>query len=978
MMSQHRPAFYQVAARMRELAEIHRPSKPQVREALDLIRDEAYARYFFALLGQLANVGWLVPLASAGAFDEPPEPIRVGDGTLELPTWPASGYLARIGAESPREVLEIARRVRTHNSRVIVDLLYACLQMAPADAAEIVPKLDEWIETPYLSLIPEQAGDLLGHLAKGEEWGAALSLVEILTRPLLPPSPDQQAVRPWGLVEVQPRFDKWYFDRVVRSQVGTIAEAKPLQVLDILETQLRRAIELELSVADSLVVSDHSLGWRAAIESHEQNRSRTEFKNVIVEIIRDLGETIATREPEVMEKIAGKWLEHEYSIFRRLAIHLVRLQPECYPDLLIQLFSDRANLDDTVIHHEFYLLLESAFDKAPQKAQEQLLEWIVEGEPPDELERSREFYRDRYGEEPPDDVVRKWKEHWTLTRLWALRSHELPTESQGELDRLVAEMGPPQHPDFLIYTTTHFGPATPISRAKLEHMTADEVVQRLLSWEPPKDASTMLSREGLGRALEGAVKSKPRTYSWATTRFLQAGILRDYYLQRLLWGLHEAWASGRHLSWKPILDACDQIVHWREEWADEARRRVADLLTTALRKPDHYLPKKYMREARDLLLELVNDPDPRPDFEEKWLSTNPDPVSLAINSVRGKALEALLDYAKRHKDLWRTEERTYRRYAPSRYDFDHQVRKALDDRLVLDESRAIRSVFGERLLLLYWLDKDWTRERLPQLFPARPGARELWQATWDAYVSFSKVSREVFELLRPQYRRALKELGARSRMGQEPSRSAYSLAQHLMIAYWVGLEGLDHRPGLLGLFYDQAPNQIRSQAVWMLWRLLAEQKPDADSEEWHRAKTLWHRRAHAAHRADEPQNFADELLGFLRWLDSVPEGLASLYSLIEAAIPHYELARGPGRSLPEFLERESSKHPALACQLLLQVIDRAGDEISALVRPDEIRTILQQAIDSRESDALSCAVDAINLLGELGAWEYRSLLNGAQ
>ena len=966
--------FYDVAERLRGLGEADKPSARQVREALHLVRDEAYARYFFHILGERRNVGWLSPLDSAGVFDAAPSPVFVGDGTYQLPTWPASQYLARIGGKSPARVLAIARRTRTDNPRVISDFFYAALQMPPRHAAGIVARLDEWLDTPFSNVFSGELGNLLGHLADGKQWEAALELVEIVTRPVLPPVAEDEVARRWGYGEVQPRCDIWYFDNVVRGQVRSLGEVKPLEVLRILETQLRRAIKLEISSRDSPTSSDGSLGWRAAIESHEQNRSRSGFKGTIVDALRDLGETVASRQPESIGVIVATWLEDDYSIFRRLAIHVVRLHPDSFPGLLIQLLGERASLDDSLIHHEFYLLMESAFGKAPDNVQQRLLGWIMEGEPPEELELSKRYYRERTGGEPSEQLVRGWNDHWILTRLWALRAHELPNEHRSELDRLVGEMGEPDHPDFLIYMTVGWGPATRVKTAELERMSVAEVVEYLANWTPPEDPSSMLSYEGLGRALERAVKSKPRAYSWATSKFVEPGPLRNQYLGHLLWGLHEAWASGRSLSWKPILEACALIIKCRDESDDDTRRRVVDLLTTALRKPDHYLPRVHMKEARDLLLVAVRDPDPRPEDEAKWLSNNPDPVSLAINSVRGKALEALLDYAKRHRELWREEARTYRRYAPSRSPFDALVAEALDERLAVDDSPAIRSVFGERLLLLYWLDGEWARRQMPKLFPERPSAAHLWEATWDAYVSFSKVWKDVYGLLRPQYRRAVEQLGARARKGQKAPRSADSLAEHLMIAYWVSLEELQDEEGLLALFYSQAPGEVTSHAAWMMWRLLAEQKPVADSGEWRRAKDLWRARTDAAQSAEDQTQFAEELLGFLRWLDSVPEGLGALYSLIEAGIPHYELARGPGRSLPEFLTRESAHYPFEACQLLSQLLENRDESVGALLRPEEIRTILEQAISSANPDAVSCAVDAVNRLGELGVWAYEDLL----
>jgi hypothetical protein len=975
MATKNRPPFYEIAEQLRRLAEIQVPSPDELATVVELIGDEAYARYFFHVLGNLENAGWIDPLDSSGVFGRPPDPVPVGDGTYQVPVWPASQYLAVVAGERPSLVLPIARRIRTDNPRVISDFLYAARQMPPSHAAGIVATLDEWLETPFSNMFSGDIGDLMSHLAEGGEWEAALELVEIATRPVLAPVAHDEVASRSRYVEVQPRCDAWYFDNLVRGPVRSLGDVKPLALLRVLVTQLRRAIELELDARDAPTLSDGSLGWRAAIEDHEQNRSRSDFKNVIVAGIRDLADEMAARQPQVIRGIAAAWLDDHYSIFRRLAIHVVRLHPDSFPDLLVQLLGKRPNLDDSLIHHEFYLLMESASAKAPESVRQRLLEWITEGEPPEELERSRQHYRDRMGGEASEELVRMWNDHWILTRLWALRHQDLPFRTRSILERLVAEMGEPDHPDFLVYMTIGYGPATPVNAAELERMSVTKVVEYLANWTPPDDPSSMLSYEGLGRALERAVKSKPRTYSWVTSRFLEPGPLRERYLGHLLWGLHEAWVSGRHISWRPIFQACDMIVEWRDRSHDEARRRVVDLLGAALREPDRYLPRIHMKRARDLLLVAVTDPDPRPEDELKWLASNPDPLTLAINSVRGKALEALVDYAKRHKELWRDEARTYRRYSPSLGLVDTRVLDALDERLVTDRSLAVRSIFGERFLVLYWLDKDWTRARIDQLFLPHAFDVQLWQATWDAYVAFNKVWKEVYELLRPQYRVAIKQLGLRTGEGQPPSRSADSLAQHLMIAYWVGLEKLQDKDGLLEFFYEQAPGEARSHATWIIWRLLAEQKPAADSKEWRRAKHLWRARTAAAQRADDQTQFAHELLGFLRWLDSVPDSLGALYSLIKACIPYYEFSRGPGRALPAFLASESADYPLEACQLLSQLLEGGEESVRALLRPQETWTVLERAISSPDPDSVSCAVDAVNRLGELGLWDYEDLLS---
>ena len=211
--------------------------------------------------------------------------------------------------------------------------------------------------------------------------------------------------------------------------------------------------------------------------------------------------------------------------------------------------------------------------------------------------------------------------------------------------------------------------------------------------------------------------------------------------------------------------------------------------------------------------------------------------------------------------------------------------------------------------------------------------------------------------------------GAEVRVGFE--QAGEHLAGHLMIAYWRGLEELEGEDGLLALFYERAPDDVRAHAIWFLWRGLEQVKPPADSEIWQRLRQLWKARVDAATQAQDPTAFSKEMSAFAQWLSDVPEDLDTLYPLIEAIIPHLEKGIHTSKVL-EYLAGQAEAHPTLAARLLLQIIEQ---EKEPLYRgQEETRAILQAAMRSGKDEARSCAVIAINLLGERGEYVYRDLL----
>src|SRR3954447_421924 len=93
---------------------------------------------------QLKSPDWIRPLWDAGMFRSPPTPVKEGK-YVSFPLWPESRYLARMAAQAPETVLEVALQIPlTENVRVHEDLADATLAM-PADlAAKLVPKAKKW------------------------------------------------------------------------------------------------------------------------------------------------------------------------------------------------------------------------------------------------------------------------------------------------------------------------------------------------------------------------------------------------------------------------------------------------------------------------------------------------------------------------------------------------------------------------------------------------------------------------------------------------------------------------------------------------------------------------------------------------------------------------------------------------------------------------------------------------------------------
>ena len=950
---------------------------PSLAEVLaDALREPSLARYFFR---DLDNPAWLAPLKDAGLFDSPPPPIETEEGGYRIPAWDASEYLIRVADAHPDLVVEITLKVETENFRVHQDLLQAAVRMAAEEAAEIVPAVIQWLHGGSVSLVPKYAGELMVYLAQGQQLDAALELLRDLTEPIVQPPPEDQEVPGWlRPATAQPRIERYALERTLQKQVPRLADICWVRVLPILEAQLVKAVELEREAEQLERAGDLSRIWRSAVEDHPQNSSTGDMKDLLIAAIRDTLVGAAT-EAGARESIE-RYLQHEYSIFRRLAIHVIRLNPEYYLDLVTRLLSSRANLSDPDIHHEFYLLMESEFDSTPSDVQRRLLEWIMEGEPPEQLERSKEYYQDRVGDEPPQDLVEKWKEHWTLSRLWALRSFDLPGDYRSELDRLRAEFGDPEHPSFLAYRTSHVGPTSPESKAELGQMARSDLIKHLTE-DLPYDEPFKPSHEGRARLLREVVRDSPQEYASLIPSLWEAGV-KPVYLEYLLLGLEEACKDGAEFEWGPVLALCEVLVEEGDFDAGEqpyvrfldsynaVYRQVTSLLQQGLRGKDHGVPAEYMPRVQDFLLTLQHHPEPSPSEQEQF---GLDHATLSINTVRGIALRTLVLYALRRLRM-REAGHVPESPTPVETGLEIELRSALTCKLdkSIEPSPGVHSVFGELLPILHYLDRAWVTDHLPEIFPGEERMDEYWRAAWNSYISFNQPYNDVYHLLRDQYRRAAAELTTVPESSHPWARTGESLADHLMVAYWRGLEELGDANGLLTLFYLNASDDVRAHAVWYLWRAIEDVKPTSDSEVWQRLRTLWESRVATVAQASDSSGYRQELSAFGWWLSVAPEELDTLCPLIKAIIPYLD-ERHQTANVVEYLASHAHAHPALAAELLLQLIQR--EQWSVFRGQEETRTTLTEAMHSGDPRAREFAEGAINLLGEeRGDYSYRDLL----
>jgi len=956
-------SFYTRAVCLDVLKKQRNPTSEVVKILCDSLKDvEAHSRYFFE---GLDNPVWFPHLAKQGIFEKPPEPIKTDKGII-MPYWESTEYLIRVANVYADEVAEIITHIKTENFRVYEQLTKAALQMPARPASKISRAATDWLAVPNQFFLVGHCGELAVHFAAGNEWESAMALCEALIETTVSPVPESMKDNPYFSPHSRFKHDIYEVERFIRDRIPALADIQFEEVIELLERQLVKTMSLDQS-------DPKYSYWRHAVEDSPQNMGHGECKDVLMEAIRDLLCDWSRRDATRVVPILGRYIQHECSIFRRIALYVIQVNKEAYSELAWQSLTNRKSLYDLPIHHEYMHLLRNCFDMLTSDQQRQLLNWIMKG-PKKRKDESKEKRELR-------------KNYWIRDRLHMIKEHILP-DLVSLLESLNKQFGEPEHPDFLMYTTSGWGSVSPLTQTQVEEMPDDELIEFLKAFASGRGLHDPTS-EGLSDTLKSAVLSDPARFARLAPLFIDEQI-KASYVYVFLSGLETAWKDGKNFEWEPVIRLCESLVSRTQiskldsgsdspeedpvKWV-HIPGTIADLLEEGLKHDEHAIPPEFLLRVRELIFILVEDPHPTPEEEKDMVKGgNWSAAMLSLNCNRGKAMHTLIDYALRYVRVRKAEEGGKDPF-PNGGRMDPEVHRVLDNKLdkTKDPSFAVHSVFGWYLPNLLYLDRQWLEESLPRIFPSEPEASEYWEAAWDSYVGYvGHFYTDTYRLLRPQYLRAINNMEQGTLTEPRRERPDEKVAEHLMIAYINDLEKLEDPEGLLIHFYRRAPDHVREHSVWFLWRVLVEQKPGKGADLWLKIRRLWETRVAATSEANVSYEMREELSSYAWWLKDTPENLDELYALLEPIVPYLEIGTH-GRHFLEYIAEQAKLFPTKASLLLLKMAREVPDNIY-LSREEPVRQILEACNRSAEEEAKENVRKIVNLFGERGDYRYRDLL----
>lgn len=409
------------------------------------------------------------------------------------------------------------------------------------------------------------------------------------------------------------------------------------------------------------------------------------------------------------------------------------------------------------------------------------------------------------------------------------------------------------------------------------------------------------------------------------------------------------------------------ITHWMmgQSWQRHAASRF---LRNAL-KSDCVIPDCYFPEFPELLRRLIEEVDTqllggKNSFGD-WLTP-------AINSVRGEAVEALLNLALRQKNAGKSIE-------PWIFEL---IRSRLE---LVEESPAIFAFLGAHLRFLIHLFRQELKKSFSLLFP--PDRPEHLSAAITAHFKYDRPWNAIIETFPEFIRIALDTLQAMRGDAKDDDAKqnrrdfASQLGIHIACYYWSGSFADDAEgEAALDRFFDVASKSARAmlinQIAW-IWEKRGDEPQD--EKVIRKVLSIWERRwAQIEEKLKgndgASSEYDSELAESIDWLNC--ECFPFEWRFAHAKLALQRLKKAPrSYRLLEAIVEFGKQHDRLEAMLEIfkTLLSRPSDELRWSIQPKKLEAIISSGLVSDKPTTKKLAEECKDLLLKMGFSDFLNL-----
>jgi hypothetical protein len=768
------------------------------------------------------SCGFFEPLRDAGLFapERNPAPEPAPDqGYVRIPYWGALDYLFKVAIDAGKRndvvianrMMDIVRAISgwreadgepRHNyqtARRFTEII-GHLPTSTVTKSD-VELLSTWLNDRFERMLVAVAIDetLLPHLLAStspEDWDKAVTVMHQATAIKWIEEPGISGKTARTVI------DDYWLEQILLHHVQSLAVKLPRDTAQLFENRVRDVYATDLH-------KEHSSIYRPAIEDNAQNHQFRAAENRMVEALRDALGIWAANEPKAAKSYLAGMLHGDVEILRRIAIHVLNQHWSTMNSLYLPFAKGEPFHSGHL--HELYALLAMQFTKFTGPECEATINAL------------RHIPTPKYAKDP--ELARKHLQRRWLTAIVGKGSKQ----ADDWMDELSADPSvgpPPPHPDFTSYMTSSWGPGeSPYTMEELvgfaeAHLLSDRLNDFAESgtWGSP-------TLDGLTSTLQNAVRANPATFLRALPDLVGA---KSGFQQAVVRGLQQAWEAKEQSAlfnwddgWEQLISFFEQLAVTPTPDADEGNQHkwalaaVADALRAGTQDDEHAYAPALLPRGQAIINKLLE----RLPAETKL---SDDPMSTAINTPKGRVIEALFSHVLR---ACRVADQTTGNHTSTWVQLQPIFERELST--CRDNNVEFSTLCAAYLAQLEYADPGWTTKSIPSFFPADSPVNDQAAIAGLAYAAFT---RRIYEHL-DHY--GIIDRGLQYDLKAEAHEK---LLERVAAAYIWGIETLDS--ARFQAIFSTATAKELEHITWVLWTL---RHPGIDDEQRERILAFWSR-----------------------------------------------------------------------------------------------------------------------------------------
>lgn len=744
---------------------------------------------------------------------------------------PELNYLVRMAEKNPEIVANIIIDVPISkdyfNPEVIYNFLRICEILPAKHLVRIVPKIlnDRWVELMsnyrYLDFQYEK---MFQKLSSENEYESILTLAEAVL-----------SVRKKG--EIEQCSQDFLNDSPF--YLSDVSQTKVFEYLiSVDDNYVEKALSLATKVLGEIVLLGEKAERREvfpvndiyhfydvdffSLELSEKSDlyTRDNVRELLAAIIALTKRTIEKNclSPGFVQKLFKKYIETlpESRLIWRLRLFIMSLCPEAFQEQLKQHFSKLFEIMEGGKNHceiisgtEYKKALKKSFGSFDSNYQREYVQNVFK------------YFGIHFNDENEKEFYKR--DGWQIL---SSISEYLTEDELKNCEKIFGKKCDPSfepEPSISKIKGGWVRPRGPITLEEFSKFNITEISQKLRKeWAPEalrnisqyEDFLNPVNAEGMGELLRADIARRLQDYVKNADLFFEKGVLDEHYTYSFFQGILDAILSDRSratkIEWDGLISLFIKIREtgekeafnnlprernyfdgWLSTWTG-VHKVMTDLIYELLNEHQLNLVidfKKYRYSLFIIIEYLLDHPDPEPKDEEpesadinirspedrSYLSS--DPFTTAINSVRGRAFQALVSFVYQDGKRFANKEKEK---------ISEDVKKLYEKVLKKENTRALMFMFGHYLPIFYFRDKNWIKELLPYIFPEEKEKGHLYLAAWEGYLA-NYLYEEMFfdDYFQKLYMRGLnltRENDPKRRYFKKPDEG---IANHLALSFVI-------------------------------------------------------------------------------------------------------------------------------------------------------------------------------------------------